>query len=182
MKKLFLTVMATIAIAAGANAQLFQEGSKMLHLGIGVGSPYVYSGSDLSIPPIHASFEYGIKEKIGIGGLIGYTASEYNTTFFSSSYSWKFSYLVIGARGAYHFLNNEKMDAYAGLMLAYNSASAKFESSDPDLERLVSEPSVGGVTLGAFLGGRYMFNEKIGAFAELGYNISWLSVGLNVKL
>ena len=174
--------MATIAINAGVNAQLFQEGSKMLHLGIGVGSPYVYSGSNLSIPPIHASFEYGIKEKIGIGGLIGYTASEYKTTFITSSYSWKFSYLIIGARGSYHFLNNEKMDAYAGLMLAYNSATAKFESTDADLERLVTEPSVGGVTLGAYLGGRYMFNEKIGAFAELGYNISWLSLGVNVKL
>ena len=36
----------------------------------------------------------------------------------------------------------------------------------------------GGVRLGAFVGGKYYFNDKIGAFAELGYGISVLQIGL----
>jgi hypothetical protein len=41
---------------------------------------------------------------------------------------------------------------------------------------------VGGFAFGAFVGGRYMFSEKVGGFAELGYNISWLSLGATFKL
>ena len=175
-------MIAVVAMTLSTNAQLFDEDAKFFHVGIGVGSPYAYSGSDVSIPPVHASAEFAVSEKIGVGGLIGYTASKYDQSYFGDSYSWKFTYLIVGARGAYHFIDSDKADVYAGAMLGYNIASAKFESTDPDLEQFVTEPSVGGVAFGGFVGARYMFNEKLGGFAELGYNISWLSVGLAVKL
>ena len=34
---------------------------------------------------------------------------------------------------------------------------------------------------GIFLGGRYLFTDKIGAFAELGYDMSYLKLGLTGK-
>lgn len=186
MKKILSTMIAVVAMTLSTNAQLFDEEAKFFHVGIGVGSPYAYSGSDVSIPPVHASAEFAVSEKIGVGGLIGYTASKWEQTYASTSgstsYSWKFSYIIVGARGAYHFIDSDKADVYGGVMLGYNIASATFESTDSDLEQYVSEPSVGGVAFGGFLGARYMFNEKLGGFAELGYNISWLSVGLAVKL
>lgn len=182
MKKILSTMVAVVAMTLSTNAQLFDEDAKFFHVGIGVGSPYAYSGSDVSIPPVHASAEFAVSEKIGVGGLVGYTASKYDQAYFGDSYSWKFTYLIVGARGAYHFLDSDKADVYVGAMLGYNIASAKFESTDPDLEEFVTEPSVGGVAFGGFVGGRYMFTEKLGGFAELGYNISWLSVGLAVKL
>jgi hypothetical protein len=183
-KKLFITLAcALLAFTSSLNAQIFGEGTKHFHIGIGVGSPYYYSGSKSTVPPIHVSGEVGMTDKIGVGGLIGYTSSTYEENYiYGDAYKWKFSYLIIGARGSYHFWQNDKADAYAGLLLGYNAASAKFESTDPDLENYVSEPSVGGVAFGAFGGIRYQFQEKVGAFAELGYNISWLSVGLHLKL
>lgn len=181
MKKLLTTLLMVLSIGAVSNAQVFDKGAKFVHVGIGVGSPYAYSGSSVTIPPVHASLEVGITEKIGIGGLVGYTASKWDQNYFGGAYSWKFSYLIIGARGAYHFIDHEKADVYGGLMLGYNVASAKFESNDPDLEALVNEPDAGGVAFGGFVGARYMFKETIGGFAELGYNISYLSVGAVFK-
>ncbi len=181
MKQHLLSAAVAAVLSFGASAQVFEEGAKFLHAGLGVGSPYAYSGSKMGVPPLHASFEMGVTDKIGVGGLIGYTSSTWDQAFFTTNYSWKFSYLIIGARGAYHFLDHEKIDAYGGAMLGYNIASAKFESNDADLERLVTEPSVGGLAFGAFVGGRYMFSDNSGVFAELGYNIAWLSVGYTAK-
>lgn len=164
-------------------SQSFGEGSTRVHAGIGFGSPYTYSGSKMGIPPLHASFEIGVTDKIGVGGLIGYTSSSIEESFLSSSYSWRFSYLIVGARGAYHFLTDDKIDLYGGVMLGYNIASAKFESTDATLETFFTEPSVGGVAYGFFGGGRYNVKDNLAVFAELGYSISWISAGIcfNIK-
>lgn len=179
MKKLI--ALAALFISLASYAQ-FGQGSQRLHIGVGVGSPYAYSGSSTTIPPVHVSYEHGISDKIGVGGLIGYTSSKYEESFFGTEYSWKFSYLLIGARGSYHFYQTDKLDTYVGAMLAYNVASAKFESNNSALESFVTEPAVGGVTFGGYLGARYNFNDKVAGFAEVGYNIAWLSVGVCLNL
>ncbi len=181
MKKLVIAFVALLSTTF-AVAQEFGEGSNRLHLGIGVGSAYAYSGSTSSIPPVHASFEHGITDKIGVGAIVGYTASTWEQSFLSTTYEWKFTYLLVGARGAYHFKTDDKIDLYGGAMLGYNIASAKFESNDASLNAFITEPKVGGVAVGAFVGGRYNFNEKIGIFGELGYNIAYLSAGLCFNL
>ncbi len=178
---------AVTGMAAGSvNAQVFEQGAKFLHVGIGVGSPYIYSGSKMGVPPVHASFEAAVSDKIGVGGLVGYTSAKWDQTGFGWStkynYSWNFTYLIVGARGAYHFVENDKWDAYAGLMLGYNVASAKFKTNDPDYDQsFLVEPSVGGVAFGAYGGARYAFSGSSAIFAELGYNIGWISVGYCAK-
>ena len=52
-------------------------------------------------------------------------------------------------------------------MLAYNAASAKFESTDPDLEAFVTEPEGGGISFGGFLGNRHNFSDKFTGLAEV---------------
>lgn len=180
MKKLI--ALAAIFFSIATYAQEFGLGSQRLHLGVGIGSPYAFSGSNSTIPPVHASFEQGITDKIGIGGIIGYTSSKYEQSFGASEYSWNFTYLLVGARGSYHFLTSDKYDVYGGAMLGYNIASAKFESNVAGLENFITEPTVGGFAFGAFAGGRYNFNEKVAAFGEIGYNIAWLSVGVCLNL
>ncbi len=48
-------------------AQIFEQGSKFVNLGFGVGAGYSGSGLTTSLPPISASFESGITDKIGGG-------------------------------------------------------------------------------------------------------------------
>ena len=193
MYKKIKIVLAAILLASvtmfsnQAKAEVFGEGTNILHLGVGFGSPYYYSGSTSSIPPVHASFEHGITENIGIGGLVGYTSATWDAGSLGSlsnySYKWKFTYVIVGLRGIYHFINTDKGDLYGGVMLGYNVASASFSSTDPNVNNsLYVAPSVGGLAFSGFVGGRYMFSEKIGGFAELGYNIAWISVGLTIKM
>lgn len=179
MKKLMAILLVFVCFAT--KAQVFEKGVSLLNVGVGFGSPYYGSGSKMTIPPVHASFEYGVTEKIGVGALVGYTSSVWdNSAIWGTGYKLKYSYLIVGARGAYHFVNKEKLDAYGGLMLGYNVASSKWEypsgGTDP-----IGSYKAGGLALGAFLGGRYMFTEKIGAFAEIGYSIAWVSVGVTAK-
>ncbi len=181
MKKILLVL--AILLSFQGFAQSFGKGSTRVHAGIGIGSPYISSGTKMGVPPIHASFELGVTDKIGVGGLLGYTSSSIEEQFFTTSYSWKFSYLIVGARGAYHFLTDDKMDLYGGLMLGYNIANARFESNDSSLNSFVTEPTAGGVAYGFFAGGRYNLKNNLAVFAELGYSISWISAGVcfNIK-
>lgn len=175
--KHFLLAAAVYSFSIGVNAQLFEEGANFFHAGVGVGSPYTYTGSTLGVPPLHASFEHGFSDRFGGGASIGYTSSKYEQTYLTTRYAWNFSYLTLGARGAYHLLNDDNIDVYLGAMLGYNISSAKFESNDPSLESFVVKPSVGGIALGGFVGSRYKMGESSALFAEVGYNIAWVSIG-----
>jgi hypothetical protein len=39
-----------------------------------------------------------------------------------------------------------------------------------------------GVAYSLFVGGRYYFNQHIGVFAELGYGVAWLNLGVAFHL
>lgn len=179
MKKInvLLFVVAFSFLSMVAQAQTFNKGDKFLNIGIGLGSVYGFTGSSSSIPALSASFEVGVTDKIGIGrigvgGIIGYSSYKYNTGFGTNFSS---NHILIGARGAYHFdLDVEKLDLYGGVMLGYNavSYSDSFGVFNPGGSALVG---------GFFVGGRYMFSEKIGGFGELGYSVAWLNLGLTIK-
>ncbi|MDO7877770.1 hypothetical protein Q5H93_23745 [Hymenobacter sp. ASUV-10] len=156
----------------------FGEGTNVLNLGIGFGAVYSYAGTVDASPAFSASFEHGFKQVgpgvIGIGGLVGYqsTSSDlgYGTKFKSSD-------LAIAVRGAYHYPVTDAFDAYAGLGLGFRSISYEVEGSSS----LIAVADYKGFYSGYFIGGRYFFTDKIGAFGELGYDQALLKVGLSVK-
>ena len=176
MKKVILIAWVAL-MSTTINAQSFEKGAGYFHAGIGVLSPYAYSGAKMGIPPVHVSFEKAITDNIGVGGLLGFTSAKYESNILNETYSWNFNYTLIGARGAYHFTDFEEADVYLGGMLGYNIASAKFKSTDATLEQYVVEPKVGGVVIGGFVGARKSVTESLTLFGEVGYNIAWLSVG-----
>ena len=186
-KLLFMAGFLTVCLTS--QAQVFEQGTNLLNLGVGIASPYIASGYSSSVPPLSLSFEHGLNEKWGVGGLLGYTSASESADIpvgFGSTISAtaKASYFIIGARGLYHFKTTDKLDLYGGGMLAYSSVSASVSISDPAYQQYAgdySSPASSGVVFGAFVGGRYLFSERIGAFAELGYNIAWLNVGVTTK-
>lgn len=171
MKKLFMLSLFAIGIIAygaqTAKAQEYEQGSKVVNFGIGLGG-----GIGM---PISASFDYGLKEKISVGGFLGYAGEKEDLGFFKVNYT----YILLGARASYHFdLGVDKLDPYAGLMLGYNVASISF---DPDPGPPFNNISAGGVILGGFAGARYGFTDKIGGFAELGYGLGTATIGVTYK-
>lgn len=177
MKKLSLAIIAII-ISTVSFAQAFDEGSNRIHLGVGIGSAYAISGATSYTPPLHFSFEHGISEKIGVGAMVGYTGAKSTLPFFGDV---KYSYIIVGARGQYHFLNEDKYDVYGGAMIGYNIASVKWDSNVTSTFGI--EPTAASsLALGAFVGGRYNFSEKLAVFGEIGYSIAWISAGLCFNL
>lgn len=151
-----------------------EQGQINANIGVGIGSSF--SAGSLSLPPLSLSVDYGYSDQISIGGYIGYVSSKED--FAVLNYSWKYTYMVVGVRGAYHMDLVDGIDTYGGLLLGYNIASVKYEGSLTG----IPEPKVGGIAYAAFVGGRYHFNEKLGVFAELGYGITFLNLGLTLKM
>ena len=190
-KKLFafIVVFTTCGALTGIHAKNpFSKGDRIVNVGIGIGSYYGGSGYTSSIPPLSVSYEQGIidglldgKASVGVGGYMAYTANKWETSISNSTYGYKYSYLIIGARGTFHHQFVDKLDTYTGLMLGYNVVNSKFFGDDPG-----SHPSgptgVTGLGYSAFIGARYHFSDKLAAFAEIGYGISALELGISIKL
>ena len=185
MKKLFVLALAAV-LCLGLNAQIFSKGDKVGQIGIGIGSYIGGSGYKTTIPPISGSFEYGIvdglldgKASIGVGGYLAYTANKWETSFLGNSYGFKNNYFILGARGAFHYQFIEKLDTYAGLMLGYNVVSGKYFGDD--LGYTVNNAAASAFGYSAFIGARYYFTEQFAAFAEVGYGIAALELGIAMK-
>lgn len=159
MKKLllgFLLIGAAFIFNTPAAYSQFENGDKLLNLGIGLNS--YYSGGI----PLGASFEVGITDEISVGG----SASFLSHTYFGND---KFTAIYIGGRGSYHVnkllqLNNDKLDLYAGAALGYRS----FSWSNDYYGGSLGGSYGSGIYFGGFIGGRYYFANNIGAFLELG--------------
>jgi hypothetical protein len=177
MKRITLVCTAILFFFALLPSQAQDAGRGInVNAGIGLG---VYNAGGI---PIGASVEVGIKDNIAVGGFFDY--ARYRRNF--GGYKWNYNFLYFGGRASYHLgdllgelgLAEDKFDPYAGLSLGIKTASY---NDNTGLDDYVSPYSTG-VFLGAHVGSRYYFNEKIGAFAEVGYGVSALRLGLTVKL
>lgn len=177
----FILGMAALMISFHGQAQstgpkCFEKGTGILNLGVGIGATLYGSGYRASFPPISLSYEKGIANgRFGIGGLLAHTGAKYG----DKSEYWKYSYTIIGVRGDYHFYTTDKLDTYGGAMLGYDIVTDKWhgEGSGDDYHDSGSSAS-----FSIFVGGRYFFNPHVGVFAELGYGIAWLNIGIAFHL
>ncbi len=110
-----------------------------------------------------SSLDFGINDNISLGGYVGYSSSKEDFSGFGANYSWKYTYIIVGARGAYHFDLVDNMDTYAGLMLGYNVASTTYDGPGAT----PASPSVGGIAYSGFLGARYHFGDTFGVMLNL---------------
>ncbi len=167
--------------AIAVNAQTVKEGNILLNAGIGLGT---YDADNLSFPALAVSVDYMAqdhlfddKSSLSLGAYTGFYRQ-----------SWKVSYMdlvgritnatnstntfVLGARGGLHYKLVDKLDTYGGLMLGYAKTSYSTNGGSS---------SDGEFKWGLFIGARYFFTDKIGAFAELGYGVSPIELGVSFK-
>lgn len=179
MKKTIFAILAVFVATLAHAQQPFQEGTTMANLGIGVGTNLGGLGNArpaISIAVDHGFWDVGGPGVISLGGYLGNTGYKYN----GPSYTSKWNYVVIGVRGAYHyngFTSVPELDLYGGLMLAYNIANYSYEGGGTPISNNYGSD----LGLTAFVGARYFFTDNFGAFAELGYGVSALNVGVTYK-
>lgn len=185
MKRLIvISVAALLFVATGRGQEsLFVNGEKVVNIGIGLGSA-LYTGTYYkgTVPPLSVSFEKGIKDNvlekgvIGVGGYVGYSAYKYEYL----DWGYKYSNIILGGRGTFHYPLLEKLDTYTGVLLGYQILTHK-EFGDWGTGTPYNAAS-GGLIWSWYAGGRYYFNEKMAAMAELGYGISYLTLGISMKI
>lgn len=184
MKKLILLSVFLVAfVATKAQDPIFVKGDKVANIGIGLGSG-LGTYYKLSIPPISLSGEYGIadglldKGSVGVGAYLGFSSYKYDWGY---TYTSKTTRIYVGPRGSFHYPFLDKLDTYAGLSLGFRYYSWKYDSDIADYGDYYNDNSLGFYSYW-FVGARYYFTEKLAAMAELGYGITYLNIGIAIKL
>ena len=176
MKTITLILLSFAAMFIVSSAQAQDAGrNKYLNAGIGLAA---YTAGGL---PIGASLEVDVKNNISAGVFFDYARYGYRY----GSYKWHYNFLYFGARGSYHLgellrdldIHNSKWDPYAGLSLGIRTASYRDNAGTENF----TSPYSGGAFLGVHVGSRYMFSEKLGGFAEVGYGVSALRLGITAR-
>jgi len=177
MKKI-ITIAAILILSSQLFAQGYDKNKTVLNAGIGFGLAGIYG--DATLPPISLGLQFGVNEKISVGGMVGFSTSTYDLgSFLGKNYEWDYTYIIVGARGEYHFLEtSDKLDAYAGLTLGYSVASV----SEPSGYSGFYTAESGYFLYGVHVGARYALSNSLGVFGELGYGVGYLTAGVFFKL
>lgn len=161
----------------------FDVGNHVLNLGIGVGSGNNYSdklvGGNSSVSPaINLTYERGLfaigPGVLGAGVFAGYQGATYKL---SNGNQWKYTDVMLAVRGAFHYPILPELDTYAGLGVGLRYSRAAYEGSTS----AAGTGSSAKLAPGIFVGGRYYLLSNLGVFAELGYDQTYLKVGLTGK-
>lgn len=166
MKKQILVFIFIISAGAMFAQGPISKGQTQLNAGIGLSSRGV---------PVYLGFDYGVSPDVTLGAELSYRG--YNDRWDSD----KYHHSIIGFSGNanYHFNNilniPSPWDFYAGLNLGFYSWNSP---------KGYGGSYNSGVGLGAQIGGRYYFNNKIGVNLEFGGGnaFSGGKIGLTFKL
>ena len=201
MKKLILPLLALTMMLAPTktNAQALEQGNVIIDAYYGFPNLYstifkaAYESSNStgltlgSQGPLGIRAEYLITDKVGFGidlgmnsSSISFSEADINTNII---YDYKFSTRKIGAIFTfnYHFVENDKLDAYFVVGGGYGNRNFKFTSTDPNyIEESVE--SLIPISYKIGVGMRYFFTENIGANLALGLGQGGIAnVGVSAK-
>jgi len=191
-KKLFLVAIVMLCCTAIAQAKTkkdktggkrpaFSRGDKTLGFSLGFGVDYDYYGSAVSLPVFALHYDQGIVDNvgpgtIGVGGMIGIKTAYYKY----DGYKATWTNYIVGVRGTYHLTllkdKNNKFDPYGGVMLGIridNYHDSYYNNGNNPYHYNSAYP-----VAGLFVGAKYNFSPHFGAFAEVGYDVSLLRIGI----
>lgn len=160
MKKLVVIFAFTLLCATTQAQHVFDKGSLMFNAGIGAPVNYGF------IPTINFSGDYGVIPTgdvgvVSFGGLAELQIADYDYYWNGSNSSGIKPYFIIGPRASWHLLvfESNEFDVYAGV-----GFGAAFRGQPYD--GYYSSPVTGYGE--GFVGGRWMFQDNFGLFAEVG--------------
>lgn len=147
-----------------------------VYLNAGIGLATFYGGG----VPIGISVEVAGKNNFSVGGSIDYF--RFNNGYYSSGYT----FIYAGARASYHLgealnVQTNSFDPYVGATLGFRYAGYS-DSYGYSYYDGYSSSYNSGLFIGIHAGARFLFSSKVGAFAEVGYGVSALKLGITAKL
>ncbi|MCG8327158.1 MAG: porin family protein [Chitinophagales bacterium] len=175
----FAFILSITSIGNIASAQSMEQGQSIAQIGIGIGG-WTTTYTSSQTPLFIATYETGIVNDLGPGNLsIGGTVAFKSGTYSYWNDNWGYNYTALAVRANYHpdFIQAENWDFYGGLSLGYYRVAVN--TNRVDLNGIDFASS--GIALAGQIGARYQFHDNFGAWAELGYGLGALNVGLSYK-
>lgn len=182
MKTTIITFCTAIFLLFATTLQA-QHAEGDLNINVGFGLVPVFGTGGFDFPPVNVSGEYGITDEISAGAFLSYAQSSEDFIFITTDGKWKYTYVIIGARGSYHFHEliedlPENIDLYAGVMGGFYTSSVKWSGTGV----VDSRSNSTSILVNVHAGGRYRFTENIGVYLEVGYGFAVINAGLNILL
>ncbi len=192
MKKILFIVLAivfSLNISQKAQAQVFDKGTTLLDVGVGV--PYY---AHVGIPPVFGNFEIGVHKYIGIGATGGFYSWGYNEYW--TNYHYYERTVMGGGFGAFHFsellkqldldmgdlLNSLDLYYKMGFGLGLEMYNDYIWNYDRSRYEEVTRTRIDPVFMSDF-GARFYFSDNLAVFMEVGYDFySWTKFGITFKL
>jgi hypothetical protein len=185
MKKIALlfVIVFLMPFATRAQEAAIELDDQFVNFGLGLGSVH-WAGSWYStvIPPLSISYEKIIRDEIldvgfiGIGAYLGF--SSYKWDYGWGDYGYRLTNVLPGVRGSFHYPIIDRLDTYTGLMLGYEIVSSRVTGTP----YTGFNPGGSRVVWSWYAGGRYFLNDNFMLMAELGYGITYLNIGVALKL
>lgn len=155
MKKVLLVLSLLFVITiVNAQSSMFEEGDRLVNVGIGINNH----------PTIVASVDQCIADGILDEGSIGvgpYAGLEFSSNEFK---------IGVGARGTFHYPIIDDLDTYLGFGVGLRYNQYTWRSND-----ITFIP-------GFFIGANYPVTEDITVFGEIGNGVSYLSLGITLRM
>ncbi|MES2800024.1 MAG: hypothetical protein V4638_08405 [Bacteroidota bacterium] len=141
-------------------------------------------------------FEYLLAENFGVGVDVNYEVSGFNYDYTGQVYNettmqydnvnynvdYRANKLRAMARLNYHFVQNDRLDVYAGFAGGYKHVNRKFVTNDPANDGDSFSGALIPVALRLSIGTRVYFTNNIGAMVELGaFGGALLQFGVSAK-
>jgi hypothetical protein len=172
MNKLLVFIAAFFVMQVSyAQNDIFVKGDKVVGAGLGFINTSG-SGWKNALPPITLTGEYCVVDglingnaSIGAGAELSYA----NLRYTYGSLVYKYSNLLFGARGAFHYQFIDNLDTYVSLLLGYHVVSGERDWAVSDWD------------WATYIGARYYFSDSFAVTAEIGNSISLINIGVAYK-
>jgi hypothetical protein len=173
MKRLLLVLIIILYLGSMmciAGQEKFGKGAMFVSPVLGVNSYAI---------PFGASIEYGINDKIGVGGTILFQTWGEDWSVLGYNYGYNSTLITPSVQGVYHFtgIKTEKIDAYAGLNLGFSIFSFSWE--EDWIGSGNAEIGSSSLYLTPFAGIRFYLSAKMALTAAVNFSAigDWSGVG-----
>ncbi|MEL6636343.1 MAG: hypothetical protein AAFW73_04730 [Bacteroidota bacterium] len=179
---------AQLATAQPFDVPYYNKGEVVLSAGIGL-LPTVGSNVQSELPPVSMNVDYRIAKRASIGAFAAYGSSTFRSDLpehLVIPRSGETRQYMFGVRGAAHY-DFKRTDFYGGLLLGYSREETVTNLSNQGPEDAIPQEQdpvlrSGKMIYTAYIGLNQRVTKRLGVFGELGYGISILKFGVNVKL
>jgi len=187
----FALLVITLTTATAQQFTKIKKGDLDLAAGLGLVSTFAADHGKTIVPPASLRLDYRVAKQFSLGAYAAFSTTEspITTQPNGSVELFETDYTIVGIRAAAHGNPRDNWDIYGGFLIGYNILSVKHTIITPstdrnpgDVQPSFTRPAKNQLTYSAFVGATYYFKKNVGAFAELGYGISLLNAGLQIKL